>query len=270
MTGPHDVDGPIAWREAGAGPVVVLLHGLGGSRTAWEPQLSALAPEWRAVAWDQPGYGASAPIEPFTFPALADAVARLLDTLGVDRAPLVGLSFGGMVALHTALAHPDRVSGLALLDTSPAFGLDGTDPDEWRRLRLDPLDRGVTPAQMAVDVLSSVAGPDAGAAVIAEAATAMARISPDGLRAAVDCLPTHDVRDRLGEITAPTLVVVGADDHETPLAYSQALADGIPGARLAVVAGAGHLSNLERPDEVNRLLAVFLPTTVPLPTGGDL
>lgn len=266
-----DVDGgPIGWREAGAGPVVVLLHGLGGSRTAWEPQLAVLAADWRVVAWDQPGYGASAPIDPFTFPALADAVARLLDDLDVEAAPLVGLSFGGMVALHTALAHPDRVRGLALVDTSPAFGLDGTDPDEWRALRLDPLDHGVTPAAMAVEVLTSVAGPHAGPEVIAEAAAAMARIPPAGLRAAVECLPTHDVRDRLDRIAVPTLVVVGEHDTETPLPYARALADGIPGAELAVVPGAGHLSNLERPEEVNRLLAAFLPTTVPLPTGGDL
>lgn len=265
-----DVDGvPVAWREAGSGPVVLLLHGLGGSRTAWEPQLGALAAQWRAVAWDQPGYGASAPVEPLTFPILADAVVALLDTLGVDRAPLVGLSFGGMVALHAALTHPDRVAGLALVDTSPAFGLDGTDPDEWRRLRLDPLDRGVTPAEMAEDVLRSVAGPDAGDGVVAEAAAAMARVPAAGLRAAVECLPTHDVRHRLGEITAPTLVVVGEADHETPLTYSELLAAGIPGARLEVVAGAGHLSNLERPEEVNRLLGSFLTTTVPsLPTGG--
>jgi 3-oxoadipate enol-lactonase len=258
-----DVDGaPVAWREAGTGSVVVLLHGLGGSRTAWAPQLDALSGDHRVVAWDLPGYGASPPLAgPLTFPALADAVAGLLDTLDVDRAPLVGLSLGGMVALHTALERPDRVAGLVLLDTSPAFGLDGTDADEWRAARLTPLDAGLTPADFAEDVLRSVAGPGFSGGALDEAVAAMARIPAAGLRSVIDLLPTHDVGARLCEITAPTLVVVGELDDETPLAYSEALAAGIPGARLEVVAGSGHLSNLEQPEAVNRLLAGFLPST---------
>lgn len=259
----RDVDGgAVAWREAGDGPVVVFLHGLGGSRTAWGPQLDALADDFRCVAWDLPGYGASPPAAgPLTFRALADAVAGLLDTLGVERAPLVGLSLGGMVALHTALEHPDRISGLALVDTSPAFGLDGTDPAEWRAARQAPLDAGLTPADFAEDVLRSVAGPGLHGPALDQAVTAMARIPADGLRAVIDLLPAHDVRGRLGEITAPTLVVVGEHDVETPLAYSRTLADGIPDARLEIVAGAGHLTPAEDPDAVNRLLARFLPTT---------
>ena len=81
-----DIDqGPIAWREAGKGEAVVLLHGLGGSRTAWRSQLDGLSTRHRVVAWDLPGYGASAPLDgPLTFPALADAVARLLDALGTN------------------------------------------------------------------------------------------------------------------------------------------------------------------------------------------
>ena len=262
MTG-VDVDGrPVAWREAGDGPVVVFLHGLGGSRTAWDPQLAALATDFRCVAWDLPGYGASPPPgRPLTFPALADAVAGLLDALGVEQAPLVGLSLGGMVALHTALTHPDRIGGLVLVDTSPAFGLDGTDPGEWRAARRAPLDAGLTPGDFAEDVLRSVAGPEFDGPPLDRAVAAMARIPADGLRAVIDLLPSHDVRDRLGEITAPTLVLVGEHDAETPLAYSHALADGIPGARLEIVGGAGHLTPAEAPEAVNRLLARFLPTT---------
>lgn len=260
MTDAVDVDtGPIAWREAGSGDPVLFLHGLGGSRTAWEPQLADLSDRWRCIAWDLPGYGASAPLPEHTFPAVADAVARLLDTLGADRVPLVGLSLGGMHALHTALRHPDRVLALALLATSPAFALDGTtDAAEWMALRLDPLDRGVTPAEMAPGVLRAVAGSEASDTVIAQAAAAMSRIPPDGLRAAVRCLPTHDVRARLRDIRQPTLVVVGELDSETPISYARHLTDHIPSARLAVVPGAGHLVNLEAPGPVNGLLRSFL------------
>jgi 3-oxoadipate enol-lactonase len=260
--GPRDVDAaPVAWREAGAGPTVVFLHGLGMTRTGFDPQLAALADRFRCVAWDMPGYGASPlPDSPLSFGALAAAVDGLLDTLEVADAHLVGLSLGGMVALHATLEHPRRVRSLALLDTSPAFGLDGTQPDAWRRARLAPLDEGVTPAAMAEPVLRSIMAPGVADDVVAGGAASMGRISPDGLRAAVECLPTHDVRARLGEIHVPTLVIVGELDEETPPAYAQALADGIAGAELSVVPGAGHISNLEAPAAVNALLGSHLDT----------
>jgi pimeloyl-ACP methyl ester carboxylesterase len=253
---PRDVDAaPVAWREAGEGPTVLFLHGLGMTRTGFDPQLEGLADAYRAVAWDQPGYGASpAASDPLTFAGLADAVAALLDTLGTPRAHLVGLSLGGMVALHTAVRHPGRVRSLALLDTSAAFGLDGTDADIWRRARLTPLDGGATPASMAVPVLRSIMAPGATDEAVELAAASMARISADGLRAAVQCLPTQDVRADLHAIDVPTLVVVGELDEETPPAYARALAAAIPRARLAMVAGAGHIVNLEAPAVVTRLL----------------
>ncbi len=259
----RDVDrAPVAWREAGSGSgdVVVFLHGLGGTRTAWDPQLTTLGDRWRCVAWDQPGYGASAPVDgEMTFAALASSLVGLLDTLDVEQAPLVGLSFGGMVALHVAIRYPERVRALALLDTSPAFGFDGvTDAEAWMARRIDPLDRGVTPAQMAPAVLRSVAGPQAPDAVIGDASASMARISSAGLRAAVRCLPTHDVRYQLSTISCPTLVACGELDTETPPAYGRYLAEEIPGARFELIAGAGHLSNLEAPEAVNGLLERFL------------
>ena len=253
-----DVDGPVAWREQGRGQPVVFLHGLGGSRTSWEPQLRGLSDEFRAIAWDMPGYGASAPVEPLTFAAVADAVARLLDAAGVDRAHLVGESFGGMHALHTALHHPDRVGRMVLANTSPAFGLDGTDPAAWRAARMAPLDAGLTPADIAVDVLTAVAGPGLGDEVLAMRAAAFARVPSTGLRAAVECLPSHNVLDRLVEIAVPTLVIAGELDPETPVAYARALVDGLPNAELVVLDGIGHLAVSEAPETVNRLVRTFL------------
>jgi pimeloyl-ACP methyl ester carboxylesterase len=249
-------DGPIAWREAGAGETVVLLHGLGGSRTAWGPQLEALSAHHRVVAWDLPGYGASAPLDdPLTFPALADAVARLLDALATDRAHVVGLSMGGIIALHAAVRHPDRVRSLALLSTSPAFGLDSTRPEDWRAARLGPLDAGREPGEYAVGVITAIAGPGISSATVAEQAAAMGRITGPALRRAIDCLVTHDLRGRLGEITAPTLVLTGELDRETPPAYGRALADALPAATLRVVPAVGHLLPAEAPAVVNAALA---------------
>jgi pimeloyl-ACP methyl ester carboxylesterase len=264
MTAAVDFDGTIAWRQAGPsdGEHVALLHGLGGSRTAWEPQLAALADAgYFAAAWDMPGYGASAPIEPLSFDVLADAVGRWLDALGAESAHILGLSLGGMIAQHVALRLPRRVRSLGQLDTSPAFGLDGTTTaDEWLDQRLRPLDAGETPASIAPAVLKAIMADAASPAALDEAIAAMERIPASGLAAAARCLVTHDTRPHLGQIETPTLILVGEDDRETPPAYAQYLADHIPGARLAVVPAAGHISNLEQPDRVNRLLLEFLAT----------
>ena len=260
MSDLRDVDAaPVGWREAGSGPLVLFLHGLGMTRTGFDPQLEALAPDYRCVAWDMPGFGVSPPLAGgLTFPALADEVARLLDVLGADDAHIAGLSMGGQIALHTVLRHPGRVRSLALLDSSPAFGLDGTDPEAWKRLRLDALDAGQTPASMADPVLRSIMAPGVSAEAVAAAVASMSRISPDGLRAAVEFLPTHDVRSRLGEIAAPTLVLVGEHDEETPLSYAEALAAGIRGATLEIIPGAGHIANLEAPGAVTAALRAHL------------
>ena len=250
--------GTVAHRSSGTGPPVLFLHGLGGSATAWEPQLADLDDTFRCIAWDLPGYGDSDPIVPLTFAAIADAVVRLLDELAIDRADVVGLSFGGQQALHLALDHPDRVRRLVLADTSARFGDDGTDVAQWKRLRLDPLDAGATPAEMAPAVIDAIAAPGFTGRERERTIAAFARIPPDGLRAAVECLPTHDVSDRLGEITAPTLVVVGELDEETPVAYAEALVAGIPHAELRVIAGAGHLTPAEAPDEFSTLVREFL------------
>ena len=236
----------------------MFLHGLGGSRTSWEPQLTGLSSGFRCIAWDMPGYGASAPVAPLTFASIADSVARLLDAAAVERAHLVGESFGGMHALHTALRHPDRVGRLVLANTSPAFGLDGTDPDAWQAARLAPLDAGLTPADIAEQVLTSVAGPRLDADTLAMRVAGFARIPSAGLRAAVECLPAHNVLDRLPEISAPSLVIAGELDAETPHSYARALAEGLQDAELVVLEGVGHLAVSEAPKTFNQLARAFL------------
>ena len=264
-----DVDAhPVAWREAGSGPLVVFLHGLGGSRTAWDPQLLMLGRHVRCVAWDLPGYGASAPVAELTYPGIVEALIGLLDRLDVERASLVGESFGGMHALHTAIAHPDRIDRLVLTNTSPAFGMDGTDPDEWRRARLAPLDAGLAPADIAPDVLGAIAGPRLVGPALDARIDAFARIPASALRAAVECLPTNDVRGDLASIAAPTLVVAGALDTETPVAYAEVLHRGLPHSELVVLDGVGHLAASEAPDAFNQLVLRFLtvaPADRPIP-----
>jgi len=254
-----ELDGS-AWREAGEGELVVCFHGLGGSRISWEPQLDGLSNRWHVAAWDLPGYGAAAPLpdDPLTFRAIAAAAARFIELLGASSAHVVGISMGGMIAQYLAAWHPERVRSLTLLSSSPAFGLDGTDPVDWRAARLAPLQQGLEPADFAPRVLRSLAGPTISDEAFVQQVAAMSRITGTALQRSIGCLVTHDTRALLADIAAPTLVMVGALDDETPVAYSQYLADHLPHASIAVLPDAGHLLNVEAPELVNTLIAQHL------------
>lgn len=249
-----------AWRECGTGETVVFLHGLGGSRISWDPQLEALGRARRAAAWDLPGYGDAAPLaeRPVTFRALAAAANRWITEMGADHAHVVGISMGGMIAQYLAAWHPAVVRSLTLMSTSPAFGLDGTRPADWQAARLAPLDQGLQPADFADRVLRSIAGPHITPEAFEAQRAAMVRISGPALRTSIECLISHDSRPLLASIAVPTLVLVGDLDEETPPSYAEQLADRIPGAMLTVVPDAGHLLSAEAPDAVNELILAHL------------
>lgn len=248
----------LSWREAGAGKPVIFLHGLGGARMAWGPQLRGLSDQFRCIAWDMPGYGHADPIRPLTYDVIAERVVQLIDTIGAERADLVGLSFGGMHALHTAINFPDRVAKMVLASTSPAFGMDGTTKEDWTRDRLASLENGGTPADGAERILDFIAGTPLTGQIREEAIECFHNISADGFRGSVECLPTNDVRDQLANIDHESLVIVGELDQETPPSYAQVLHDGLPNSRLEILAGVGHLTNAEAPDKFNRLVSTFL------------
>jgi 3-oxoadipate enol-lactonase len=252
-------EGGFAWREhsrrtpdgRGLMSTVILLHGLMGSRLSWDAQLGQLGAV-RTVAWDMPGYGGSQPLRSSAdFGTLAKAVGRFADTIGAETYHLVGISFGGMIAQYAAAHGNERVRSLGLLATSPRFGLDGTRPEDWRRARLAQLDAGVEPIDLAEGVLRSLGGPGISDQAVEGQVAAAARVSAAALRVSIDCLVTHDSRQLLDSITAPTLCLVGGADAETPPSYSRHLADHIPDARLVTIADTGHLLNAEAPALVN-------------------
>lgn len=245
-----------SWREAGrpGDPATVFLHGLGGRRDNWDPQLVSLGDCHRCYALDLPGYGNSEG-RPGSLPGVAAWVASWITRLCDGPVDVVGLSFGGMVAQHLTLDHPHLVRSLALLDTSPAFGLDGvTTPEGWLASRIDAI-RAPDPSSPSIEaVIAGLVGASASDAVRSHMAGSMRAVPPDTLEAACTALIHHDTRDRLQEIAVPVLVMVGEEDTETPPAYGEAIASRIADARLVVVSGAGHLLNQEAPDVVNDLL----------------
>ena len=238
---------------------IVFLHGIGADHRAFDDQLETFSQSFRAVAWDMPGYGSSAALESMTFPALADAAVALLDSLGVDRAVIVGHSMGGMVAQELVSRRSDRVDALVLYATTPAFGPgDG----EWQRRflaeRLQPLDEGKTPADIAPALVRQILAPDADPRAVARALACMSAVPAATYRAALHCIVAFDGRKGLAEIRCPTLALAGEHDRVTPPAVVERMAKAIPRARYELLAGVGHLANLERPADFDAALSRFL------------
>jgi 4,5:9,10-diseco-3-hydroxy-5,9,17-trioxoandrosta-1(10),2-diene-4-oate hydrolase len=233
--------------SAGGGPALVFLHGTGGSGKVWFNQLRRFEPDYRVLAPDLPGYGQT-PL-PEGIRSIDDYpgfILSLLDEAGLAEAVLIGNSMGGRVALQLALDHPERVSGLVLVNASglslpefPIFHARDAAPEEFAaRLYYRASSRGDI-AERFVQSPEQV-----------RARQTMLRLTAGPLR--------HDMQDRLGEVQAPTLVIWGEGDRIIPPAYADAFVAGIPNATLAMIARAGHVPMLERPGAVNEAIARFL------------
>ncbi len=252
-----------AWEEIGNGAPVLLLHGMPGSCTSWDPQFEAFSAKHRVAAWDMPGYGRSDHRVELDTPALmADFLAdRMRGEMGLGPCHVVGLSLGGMIAMELALAHPDLVRSLVLLDSSPMFGLDGgSDAGEFVASVRQPLTEGTSVAELCRVILKDLVGSGFEGDAFEAGLAAMARATPEGLVQAATLIGNHNALGRLENITAPTLVMAGAQDTATPPAYSKVIAERIPGAILDEIPESGHLSNLENPEFVNTRIAAFLAT----------
>lgn len=243
----------------GESPALLLVHGHPFDRTMWHPQADA-APGHRVITPDLRGYGDSQVVPGRTLlSTFAQDLAALLDHLGVRAAAVCGLSMGGQIALEFYRLFPHRVTGLVLADT---FAQGET--EQGRKERNDRADRLLSEgmAGYAHEVLDSMVAPATVARqpeVAAHVLRMMLAAPPQGAAAALRGRAERpDYTPMLPVVAVPTLVVVGSEDVFTPVADAQFLHDRIPGATLAVVDGAGHLPNLERPDAFNDALAGFL------------
>lgn len=262
------VPGPvrIAYERVGGGPLIIFLHGVGGSRTLWQNQLEFFGERFCAVAWDARGYGDSDdPPGTLKFSDFADDLNRLLDRLHGEKAHLVGLSMGGLILLDFYSRYPARTATLCLADAMSGFrDLSEEVRRDFAAHRIAPLEAGRTPAELAPAVVDVLLSSKASAQVRERFRTSLAALRPGPYAQALRAITTTDFRSTLARIGAPTLVLVGAEDRLTPPVISDALAAAIPGARKSVIGNAGHLSNLEQPQAFNQALDTFLEPHVRL------
>lgn len=250
----------------GSGAIaVVMLHGVGGGKDAFRPQMEPLATAgYRAVAWDMPGYGASPPIAPYDMTGLAHAIIRLLDTIDSSRVVLLGHSMGAMVAQEAIVLAPQRIAGLVLSATSPAFGKpEGAWQAAFLAERLGILDAGKTMADVATRLVPGMVGEGFEPEGAGLAAAIMSQVPSTTYRAALHALMGFDRRAALADIGVPTLVIAGEHDRAVPASVMEKMAARIPGAEYVVVRGAGHLANLEQPQAFNAAVLTFLQQHFP-------
>jgi pimeloyl-ACP methyl ester carboxylesterase len=247
----------IASEERGSGPPLLLVMGLGYGRWGWEPLVGPLAERHRVVRYDNRGIGGSdVPPGPYTVADLAADAVRVLDERGIERAHVAGTSLGGMVALELALSHPERVGKLALLCTTAGGAGAYPMPEVTQRLFAEAasLEPDVALRRFVENAVSA-----RGALVDELYAKRLAHPpDPAGWQAQAAAGASFDASARIGSIDRETLVLTGDEDNVIDARNSELLAERIPGARLQVFPGAGHLFFWERPAEVAAALTEFL------------
>jgi 3-oxoadipate enol-lactonase len=249
-----------AFTTLGVGPTVLMLHGIGGGHLSFAPQVETLASAgYRAVAWDMPGYGHSAPIEPYTFKGLAQSCIALIEALQCEQVVLVGHSMGGMVAQEVVARRPELVSRLVLCGTSPSFGKpEGDWQQAFIQQRTAPLDAGKSMSELAEILVPQMVGPGSLPEGVRLATHCMGLVPAATYRRALECIVTFDRRANLPAILVPTLLVAGEHDKNAPPAVMKKMADAIPNSSFLQMKGIGHLQNLEAPEEFDGLLLNFL------------
>lgn len=252
----HEVHGP-----AGA-PWVVFVPGIGNDRSFWAGQAASLAGSHRVVLFDPFGHGDSPPPpEPCNFAALVNALFALMDHLGIERASLVGLGFGGSLALAGAIAQPGRIERVVACCCRPR------QPDDrrafWADRKAKAAEIGMARmADITVDRWLSGEFRASNPAIDLRLRAAMKRTSLAGYQAYVSAFIEMDLSDRLGEITCPVRLIAAENDHGGgPVPAMEAMALQIPECTLTVIPHAGHIVVAEAPEALGAILHEFLAAT---------
>jgi 3-oxoadipate enol-lactonase len=256
VAGPPAVDLAICVDGRTDAPPLLLANSLGTDASMWDRQVPVWSATRRVLRYDQRGHGASsAPPGPYTIDQLGHDALAVLDAEEVDRADVVGLSLGGVVALWLAVHAPDRVGRLVLADTAARVGTE----EAWRARAAAVRDSGMAAVvDLVIERFFSATFRATADPVLDHVREGLRDGDVEGYAASCEALATADLRDSVGRVVAPTLVVVGSDDAATPPDDACDLQARIPGAVLRELSGAGHLANLEQPDAFAALVVDFL------------
>lgn len=249
----------IAYERAGNGPALVLLHGGPLDSREFRRQIADLSDEFEVVAWDAPGCGRSTdPPETFRLPDYADCLAAFIEALGLERPHVLGLSWGGGLALALYRQHPAVPRSLVL--ASAYAGWAGSLPPEVVHQRLEQALReaDMPPEHLVGTWVPTFFSESAPQQLVDEVTAIVSEFHPAGIRIGLRAFAEADLRDVLPRIRVPTLLLYGDKDVRSPLHVAEALHAEIPGSRLVVMPGVGHVSDMEAPERFNAEVRTFL------------
>lgn len=249
-----------------SGPLCLFLHGIGGSRQNWRHQLGVIGHQTRAAALDLRGYGDSTlGAQQSTIDDYCADILRVAEMLGADKLILVGLSYGSWIATSFAMRHPDKLAGLVLSGGCTGMSEAGaSERDAFRVSREVPLNAGQVPADFAPAVVKVIAGPDANEVVRAELLASMAAIPAETYRDALMCFTNPLEKFDFSRLTMPVLMMTGAYDRLAPPDEIRGVAERIfdaspaPDVQFEVIAGVGHVCNVEGASLYSRHLQPFV------------
>jgi pimeloyl-ACP methyl ester carboxylesterase len=247
----------IFYERVGKGPLLVLEHGADEDGRIWQPQLATLANEFTVVAWDEPGTGRSSDVPAdFGLADYANCLAALIEALALGPAHVAGLSWGGTVALELYRRHAALVATLILVDTYA--GWKGSLTEEEVGARVAGLHQMLAaPAEQFDPTLPGLFADDPPTAFVPLLREINAGVRPSSLRTQLLVMAEADQRDLLPRIAVPTLLIWGELDARSPLSVARQFEQVIPDTKLVVIPEAGHVSNLEQPDQFNDAVREF-------------
>ena len=253
----------IAYERVGAGPLLVLVHGAADDSRIWQPQLAGLADEFTVVAWDEPGAGRSCDLPAgFELTGFADALAALIETIGLGPAHVAGLSWGGTVVLELYRRHPALVETLIMIDTYA--GWKGSLPADEVAARVAGVRQILAAPHEHLDpTLPGLFASDPPSEIVPLLSAIAADVRPATLRRQLAIMAEADLSDLLPHIAVPTLLIWGEADARSPLSVAYQFQEAIADTKLVLIEGAGHLSNLERPERVNDVVRDFCRAHAP-------
>jgi pimeloyl-ACP methyl ester carboxylesterase len=247
----------IAYQRVGEGAPIVFVHGAAEDGRVWQPQLAGLADEFTVVAWDEPGAGGSSDVPAdFGLADYADCLAALIETLALGPAHVAGFSWGGTVVLEVYRRRPELVATLILIDTYA--GWKGSLPQEEVSARMEGARQMLSATAEEFDpTLPGLFSGDPPARFVSLLEEIAADVRTESMSTQLTAMVEADQRDLLPRIAAPTLLIWGERDARSPLTVARQFEEAIPDAKLVIIPGAGHVSQLERPDQVNEAVREF-------------
>jgi pimeloyl-ACP methyl ester carboxylesterase len=249
----------IAYEQIGSGPTLILLHGILGDSRMFGPQLAELSDSYSLVAWDAPGCGQSSdPPATWRMSEYADCLAEFIAELGLLDPHILGVSWGGVLALALVDRYPSLPARLVLVGAYAGWAGSLSRDECVQRLSSCLRQSALRPDQFIPDWIPGLLTPAADVELVGEVMNVMSDFHPDGFRVMAQAVADADLRSALANIDKPTLLIHGEADARSPVSVGEELRARIPGAILTVIPESGHLCNLESPQQFNAEIRSFL------------